>query len=78
MFAKKHSLAVSLDISNYTTFNLRKIKPMLCLCCFPHREPESVSEQPAGLSRSAAGRDQPGGDGGPLCPQTAGDPQGHR
>lgn len=44
--------------------------------CF--REPESVGEQSAGVSRSAAGRNQPGGDGGPLCPQAAGDPQGHR
>lgn len=51
---------------------------MLCFCSSFYREPESVSEQSAGLSRSAAGRDQPGGDCGPLCPQTAGDPQGHR
>lgn len=42
------------------------------------REPESVSEQSAGLSRPAACRNQPGGDCGPLCPQTAGDTQGHR
>ncbi len=48
------------------------------LVFFGHREPESVSEQPAGVSWSAAGRDQPGRDCGPLCPQTAGDPQGHR
>lgn len=71
MFAKKHLLADSLPIFlsylNYLSF-----------CFFSHREPESVSEQSAGLSWSAAGRDQPGGDGGPLCPQTAGDPQGHR
>lgn len=45
---------------------------------FGYREPESVSEQSAGLSRPAAGRDQPGSDRGPFCPQTAGDPQGHR
>lgn len=83
IFAKKHSLPVSL--CNFTkcqyvyfkkTLDLSNIKTMFIF--FFHREPESVREQSPGLSWSASGRDQPGGDCGPLCAQTAGNPQGHR
>lgn len=51
---------------------------ILSRCAGLHREPEGVGEQPAGLPRPAASRNQPGGDGGPVCPQATGHPQGHR
>lgn len=42
------------------------------------RSSARVSEQSAGVSRPAARRDQPRGDGGSERRQAAGDPQGHR